>query len=132
MDKGGIATEEIFEIRETKWRPVYPMPNNTVTNAGITAVRLLKGEGDYLKTLSLACSAGDNTDADCSGASAGAVVSAIGLVNKKSLTRESRQQKKVVSWFYFLLALQTPKYFLQKVILICRGVGCGSSFFSFF
>lgn len=76
-DKKGSSAAEIFEQIETTWRPIYPMSNNAVANAGIIATSLLKGEGDYLKTLNLAISAGDNTDADCNAASAGAVVAAM-------------------------------------------------------
>ncbi len=76
-DKNGMSADEIFEQIETTWRPVYPMANNAVANGGIIATSLLKGDGDYLKTLNLACTAGDNTDADCNGASAGAAVAAM-------------------------------------------------------
>ncbi|MBC7887868.1 MAG: ADP-ribosylglycohydrolase family protein [Ferruginibacter sp.] len=75
--KKGVSAEEIFEKIETTWRPIYPMPNNAVANAGIIATCLLKGEGNFLKTLNLACIAGDNTDADCNAASAGAVIAAM-------------------------------------------------------
>lgn len=76
-DKKGISAVDIFEKIETTWRPIYPMANNAVANAGIIATCLLKGEGDYLKTLNLAITAGDNTDADCNAASAGAAVAAM-------------------------------------------------------
>lgn len=76
-DKKGMSTEAIFEKIETTWRPVYLMPNNAVANAGIIATCLLRGEGDFLKTLNLACTAGDNSDADCNAASACAAVAAM-------------------------------------------------------
>lgn len=85
-DKNGQNADEIFEKIETTWRPFYPMPNNAVANGGIIATCLLKGEGDFLKSLNLACSAGDNTDADCNAASAGAVVSA--MHGTKALPKE--------------------------------------------
>lgn len=85
-DRKGKTAEDIFEMIETIWRPIYPMSNNSVANAGIIATSLLKGEGDYLKTINLACSAGDNTDADCNAASAGAVVAA--MHGKKAIPRE--------------------------------------------
>jgi hypothetical protein len=76
-DKKGLNAETIFEKIETTWRPLYPMANNAVANAGIIATCLLKADGDFLKTVNLACIAGDNTDADCNAASAGAVVTAM-------------------------------------------------------
>lgn len=85
-DKKRVSAEAIFEKIETTWRPIYPMANNAVANAGIIAVCLLKGEGDFLKTLNLACIAGDNTDADCNAASAGAIITA--MHGTKSIPKE--------------------------------------------
>ncbi|MFP5040892.1 ADP-ribosylglycohydrolase family protein [Parasediminibacterium sp. JCM 36343] len=75
--KKGESAENIFEQIEQRWRGEYPMPNNAVANGGIIATCLLKGDGDFLKTLNLACTAGDNTDADCNAASAGAAIAAM-------------------------------------------------------
>ncbi|MEO7767707.1 MAG: ADP-ribosylglycohydrolase family protein, partial [Ferruginibacter sp.] len=77
LDSKGVGATEIFEAIESTWRTFYPMANNAVANAGIIATCLLKGESDFLKTLNLACIAGDNTDADCNAASAGAVIAAM-------------------------------------------------------
>jgi hypothetical protein len=85
-DKKGMSAEAIFEKIETTWRPVYPMPNNAVANAGIVATALLKGRSDFFKTLNLVCTAGDNTDADCNSASACATIAA--MYGTKAIPKE--------------------------------------------
>lgn len=131
-DKKGISAADIFEKIETTWRPVYLMANNAVANAGILATCLLKGEGDYLKTLNLAITAGDNTDADCNAASAGAAVAAMrgtkgipqelidGLHNRIKGTKMHQAPLPPVDESITLLAERTVK--VGKAILSDNGV----------
>ncbi len=59
------------------WTAEYPGTNNAVANGGIVALCVWFGEGDFLKTVNLACRATDYADADCNAANAAAVVGAM-------------------------------------------------------
>lgn len=76
FDKGKNSGE-IYNAIEDKWHFIYPATNNAVANGGIVATSLLFGQGDFLKTVNLAYSAADFTDADCNAANAGAVIGAM-------------------------------------------------------
>jgi len=76
FDKGKNS-REIYNAIEDKWHFIYPATNNAVANGGIVATSLLFGQGDFLKTVNLAYSAADFTDADCNAANAGAVIGAM-------------------------------------------------------
>lgn len=77
MADAGKSAREIFDAVEDEWHAVYPATNNSVSNMGLAATAVYFGEGDFLKSLNLAFSGGDFTDADCNGAVAGAVVAAM-------------------------------------------------------
>jgi len=73
----GRGAPEIFNAVEDRWHAEYPATNNAVANGGIVAVSIWFGEGDFWKTVNLACSAADFTDADCNAANAAGVVAAM-------------------------------------------------------
>jgi hypothetical protein len=73
----GLTASQIFDDIENKWRVEYPANNNAVANGGIVAACVWFGDGDFLKTLNLACSAADYSDADCNAANALSVVGAM-------------------------------------------------------
>jgi hypothetical protein len=76
FDKGKNS-DQIYNEIEDKWHFIYPATNNAVANGGIVATSLLFGQGDFLKTVNLAYSAADFTDADCNAANAAAVIGAM-------------------------------------------------------
>ena len=73
----GKTAQQIFDAVEDRWHIEYPATNNAVPNGGIIAASLWFGGGDYLKTVNLAFSAADYTDADCNAANAAAVIGAM-------------------------------------------------------
>ena len=73
----GKSPVEVFNAVEDRWHIEYPATNNAVPNGGIVAASVWFGEGDFLKTINLAFSAADFTDADCNAANAAAVVGAM-------------------------------------------------------
>jgi hypothetical protein len=73
----GKSFEEITHDVIDRWAAEYPGTNNAVANGGIIALCLWFGEGDFLKTVNLACRVSDFTDADCIAAGAAAVVGAM-------------------------------------------------------
>jgi hypothetical protein len=77
MAKAGRLPREIANAMEDRWHIEYPATNNAVANGALVALSVYFGEGDFLKTVNLAFSAADFTDADCNAASAGAVVGAL-------------------------------------------------------
>lgn len=77
MGDAGKSFEEIERGPIERWAAEYPGTNNAVANGGIIALCLWFGEGDFLKTVNLACRVSDYTDADCNAAGAAAVVGAM-------------------------------------------------------
>ncbi|MDX2151294.1 MAG: ADP-ribosylglycohydrolase family protein [Bryobacteraceae bacterium] len=77
MAEQGKTFHQVAGRIEDRWRIEYPASNNAVANGGIAAMALYFGGGDYLKTLNLAYSAADFTDADCNGAAAASVIAAM-------------------------------------------------------
>lgn len=77
MARAGRRFREVADAVERRWHREYPATNNAVANGGLVAASVWFGEGDFLKTVNLAFSAGDFTDADCNAANAGAVVGAM-------------------------------------------------------
>ncbi len=77
MAESGKTARQIFDAVEDRWHQVYPATNNSVSNLGLAATAIWFGEGDFLKSVNLAYSAADFTDADCNGAVAGAVAAAM-------------------------------------------------------
>ncbi len=73
----GKRFEEIEHEVVEPWTAEYPGTNNAVANGGIVALCVWFGEGDFLKTVNLACRATDYSDADCNAADAAAVVGAM-------------------------------------------------------
>jgi len=86
----GKSFGEIVNAVEDRWHIEYPATNNAVPNGGIVAACVWFGEGDFLKTVNLAASAADFTDADCNAANAAAVVGA--LQGMKGLPRHLVEQ----------------------------------------
>lgn len=78
MADEGSSPANIFDAIERRWHIEYPATNNAVANGGIVATCVWFGKGDFLKTINLAFSAADFTDADCNAANAASVVAAIG------------------------------------------------------
>jgi len=70
----GKSFEDIEHIVIERWTAEYPGTNNAVANGGIVALCVWFGEGDFLRTVNLACRVTDYTDADCNAAGAAAVV----------------------------------------------------------
>ncbi len=77
LAEAGRSFDEIVNHVEDRWHIEYPATNNAVPNGGIAAAALWFGEGDFWKTIDLACRAADFTDTDNSAASAIAVIAAI-------------------------------------------------------
>ena len=75
-DRGKSFVEIEHEVVE-RWTAEYPGTNNAVANGGIVALCVWFGEGDFLKTVNLACRATDYADADCNAANAAAVIGAM-------------------------------------------------------
>jgi len=73
----GQSFEEIERRVIERWTIEYPGTNNAVANGGCIALSLWFGEGDFLKTINLACRITDFTDADCNAAEAAAVLGAM-------------------------------------------------------
>jgi len=70
----GKSFEDIEHIVIERWTAEYPGTNNAVANGGIVALCVWFGEGDFLRTVNLACRVTDYTDADFNAAGAVAVV----------------------------------------------------------
>lgn len=77
MAEAGHSFEEITTAIEDRWRIEYPASNNAVPNGGLTAACLWFGEGDFWKTIDLACRAADFSDTDNSAATAVSVIAAM-------------------------------------------------------
>lgn len=77
LAKAGRSPRDIANSVEDRWQIEYPATNNAVANGALLALSVYFGEGDFLKTVNLAFSAADFTDADCNAASAAAVVGAM-------------------------------------------------------
>jgi hypothetical protein len=77
LAKKGKSAHDIYNTIEQRWHIEYPATNNAVANGGIVATSVWFGQGDFLKTINLAYSAADFTDADCNAANAGSVVAAM-------------------------------------------------------
>lgn len=77
MAEAGREFEEIADAIEARWRIEYPASNNAVPNGGLTAACLWFGEGDFWKTVDLACVAADFSDTDNSAATAISVIAAM-------------------------------------------------------
>jgi hypothetical protein len=77
MAERGRTPAEITDAVEDRWHIEYPATNNAVANGGIAAMAVWFGKGDFLKTVNLAYTAGDFTDADCNAANAASVVGAM-------------------------------------------------------
>lgn len=77
LAKAGRTAREIASAVEDRWQIEYPATNNAVANGAMVALSVYFGEGDFLKTVNLAVSAADFTDADCNAANAAAVVGAL-------------------------------------------------------
>jgi hypothetical protein len=75
--EAGMSFQQVCSAVEDDWHIVYPATNNAVSNLGLAIAAIWFGEGDFLKTINLAFSAADFTDADCNAAIAGSVVAAI-------------------------------------------------------
>ncbi|HXD78618.1 MAG TPA: ADP-ribosylglycohydrolase family protein [Puia sp.] len=73
----GKSAREINNATEDRWHSEYPATNNAVANGGIIAASVWFGGGDFLKTVNLAYSAADFTDADCNAANAASVIGAM-------------------------------------------------------
>lgn len=73
----GKSFEQIAQAVIDRWAAEYPGTNNAVANGGIIALCVWFGDGDFLKTVNLACRVSDYTDADCNAAGAAAVVGAM-------------------------------------------------------
>ncbi len=77
LGDAGKSFEAIESQVIERWATEYPGTNNAVANGGIIALCLWFGEGDFLKTVNLACNVADYTDADCNAAGAAAVVAVV-------------------------------------------------------
>lgn len=77
MAKDGKSANEIYNAIEQRWHIEYAATNNAVANGGIVATSVWFGQGDFLKTINLAFSAADFTDADCNAANAASVIAAM-------------------------------------------------------
>jgi hypothetical protein len=77
LSASGASAQQVADAVEDRWHVEYPATNNAVANGALIAVSVFHGEGDFLKTLNLAFSAADFTDADCNAANAGAVIGAM-------------------------------------------------------
>ncbi|MBI5691072.1 MAG: ADP-ribosylglycohydrolase family protein [Verrucomicrobia bacterium] len=77
LAEAGHSFDEVVNHVEDRWHIEYPATNNAVPNGGIAAAALWFGEGDFWKTVDLACRAADFTDTDNSAASAVSVLAAM-------------------------------------------------------
>jgi hypothetical protein len=73
----GKTARQVFDAVEDRWHIEYPATNNAVANGAIVATSVWFGQGDFLKTVNLAFSAADFTDADCNAANAASVIGAM-------------------------------------------------------
>ncbi len=73
----GKTARQVFDAVEDRWHMEYPATNNAVANGAIVATSVWFGQGDFLKTVNLAFSAADFTDADCNGANSASVIGAM-------------------------------------------------------
>jgi ADP-ribosylglycohydrolase len=64
MGEAGHKFHEVCDSIEDRWHIEYPATNNAVANCAILGACIWFGEGDFLKSMSLAASAGDFIDAD--------------------------------------------------------------------
>jgi hypothetical protein len=77
LAESGATARQVFNAVEDRWHFEYPATNNAVANGGLVAASVWFGEGDFLKSVNLAASAADFSDADCNAANAGAVAGAM-------------------------------------------------------
>ena len=77
MADAGQSFDEITNSIEDRWRIEYPASNNAVPNGGLTAACLWFGEGNFWKTIDLACRAADFSDTDNSAATAISIIAAM-------------------------------------------------------
>ncbi len=77
MAEAGKSPEEIAQAIDERWGIEYPATNNAVLNGGIVAMSVWFGRGDFSKTVSLAATADDFSDADCNAANSASVVAAM-------------------------------------------------------
>ena len=73
----GKTARQVFDAVEDRWHMEYPATNNAVANGAIVATSVWFGQGDFLKTVNLAFSAADFTDADCNAANSASVIGAM-------------------------------------------------------
>jgi hypothetical protein len=73
----GRSAREIADVVEDRWHIEYPATNNSVANAGLAALGVWFGKGDFLTSVNIVYAAADYTDADCNAAVAAAVVAAM-------------------------------------------------------
>lgn len=74
-EEGKSATQTV-EAMMNRWSPDYPAADSALTNAGLIAVALWFGEGDFLKTVNQALAV-DYADSACAAAVAGEVLAAM-------------------------------------------------------
>lgn len=77
MAEAGRKPQEIAASVLDRWNLEYRATNGAVVNAGIVALSLWFGEGDFLRTVNEAVRAADFTDADCNASNAAAVIGAL-------------------------------------------------------
>lgn len=77
MAERGANASQVADAVEDRWHIEYPATNNAVPNGALAAIAVWFGEGDLLRTINIALSAADFTDADCNAANAAAVVGAM-------------------------------------------------------
>jgi ADP-ribosylglycohydrolase len=77
MAEAGKSPQEISQAIDERWGVEYPATNNAVLNGGIVAMSVWFGGGDFSKTVSLAATADDFSDADCNAANSASVVAAM-------------------------------------------------------
>lgn len=77
MADRGARPRDIANAVEDRWHSEYAATNNAVANGGLVAISVWFGAGDFLRTVNLAYSAADFTDADCNAANSAAVIGAM-------------------------------------------------------
>jgi hypothetical protein len=77
MAEAGKQPAEIASFVLDRWNLEYRATNGAVVNAGIVALSLWFGGGDFLRTVNEAVRAADFTDADCNASNAAAVIGAL-------------------------------------------------------
>jgi hypothetical protein len=77
MAERGATAAQVAGAIEDRWHIEYPATNNAVANGALAAIAVWFGQGDLLRTINIAFSAADFTDADCNAANAAAVIGAM-------------------------------------------------------